>query len=70
MSKARVRDRRRGLAQLLLAGQVNHVVGEVELHFVKREVRERDILRVNGFPIAVAEHGRSELSSSRPRILR
>jgi len=51
-------DCRRGRAQLVLAGQVNNVVGEVELHFVKREVRERDLLRVNGVSIAViAEHG-------------
>ena len=39
---------------------MNDVVGEVELHFVKREVRERDLLRVNGVPITVvAEHGRA-----------
>jgi hypothetical protein len=47
-------------AQLILAGQVNHVVGEVELHFVKRKVREGDLLRVDRVPIAViAEHGRA-----------
>jgi hypothetical protein len=39
ISKARAGECRRGRAQLILAGQVNHVVGEVELHFVKREVR-------------------------------
>ena len=39
---------------------MNHVVGEVELHFVKREVREGDLLRVDRVPIAVvAEHGRA-----------
>ena len=39
---------------------MNDVVGEVELHFVKREVRERDLLCVNRVPIAVvAEHGRA-----------
>ena len=39
---------------------MNHVVGEVELHFVKREIREGDLLRVDGIPIAViAEHGRA-----------
>ena len=44
--------------QLILAGQVNHVVGEVELHFVKREVRERDLLRINDITVAiVAEDG-------------
>ena len=38
---------------------MNHVVGEVELHFVKREVREGDFLRVDWVPIAViAEHSR------------
>jgi len=38
---------------------VNHVVGEVELHFVKRKVREGDFLRVDWGPIAViAEHSR------------
>ena len=37
---------------------MNDVVGEVELHFVKREVREGDLLRVDGVSIAVvAEHG-------------
>ena len=47
-------------AQLIPAGQVNHVVGEVELHFVKREVREGDLLRVDRVPIAViAEHDRA-----------
>ena len=44
---------RRGRAQLILAGQVNHIVGEVELHLVKREVREGNLLRVDGIPIAV-----------------
>jgi len=39
---------------------VNHVVGEVELHFVKREVREGDLLRVDRVSIAVvAVHGRA-----------
>jgi len=39
---------------------VNHVVGEVELHFVKREVREGDFLRIDRVPIAViAEHRRA-----------
>jgi len=51
---------RRGRAQLILTGQVNHIVGEVELHLVKREVREGDLLRVDGIPIAVvAEDGRA-----------
>jgi hypothetical protein len=54
------RQLRRGRAQLILAGQVNDVVGEVEFHFVNREVRERDLLRVNRVPISVvAEHGRA-----------
>jgi hypothetical protein len=58
--KARANDCRRGRVQLVLAGQVDHVVGEVELHFVKREVREGDLLRVDRVPIAiVAEHGRA-----------
>jgi hypothetical protein len=47
---------RRGRAQLILAGQVNHVVGEVELHFVKREVREGDLLRVDGFPLPSSQN--------------
>ena len=39
---------------------MNDVVGEVEFHFVSREVRERDLLRINGVPIpVVAEHGRA-----------
>ena len=51
---------RRGRAQLILAGQVDDVVGEVEFHFVNREVRERDLLRIDGVPIpVVAEHGRA-----------
>ncbi len=55
----RRRDRR-GRAQLILAGQVNHVVGEVELHFVQREIREGNLLRVDRIPIAViAVHGRA-----------
>ena len=58
--KARADDCRRGRAQLILAGQVNDVVGEVEFHFVNWEVRERDLLRVDWVPIAVvAEHGRA-----------
>jgi len=60
IQKARAGDCRRGRAQLILAGQVNHVVGEVELHFAKREVREGDLLRVDGVSIAVvAEHSRA-----------
>ncbi len=39
--KARVDDCRRRRAQLILAGQVNHIVGEVELYFVQREIRKR-----------------------------
>jgi hypothetical protein len=39
---------------------MNHVVGEVELHFVNREVREGDLPRVDRVPIAViAEDGRT-----------
>jgi len=39
---------------------VDDVVGEVEFHFVNREVRERDLLRIDGVPIpVVAEHGRA-----------
>ena len=46
--------------QLILAGHVNHVVGEVEFHLVKREVREGDLLRVDRVSIAVvAVHGRA-----------
>ena len=57
---ARADDCRRGRAQLILTGKVNHVVGEVELHFVKREVREGDLLSANRVPIAVvAVHGRA-----------
>jgi len=37
---------------------VDDIVGEVELHFVQREIRERDLLRVNDVAIAVvAENG-------------
>ena len=50
IKKTRADDYRRGRAQLILAGQMNHVVGEVELHFVKREVREGDLLRVDRVP--------------------
>ena len=58
--KTRAGKSRRGRAQLILAGQVNYVVGEVEFHFVNREVRERDLLRIDGIPIpVVAEHGRA-----------
>ena len=45
---------------LILAGQVDDVVGEVEFHFGKREVREEDLLRIDRVSIAVvAEHGRA-----------
>jgi hypothetical protein len=57
---ARADNCRRGRTQLILTGQVNHVVGEVELHFVKREVREGNLLRADRIPIAVvAVHGRA-----------
>ena len=52
--------RRRSPARVCPAnnrGQVNQVVGEVELHFVKREVREGDFLRVDRVPIAVGGCG-------------
>jgi hypothetical protein len=58
--KSRAGESRRGRAQLIFAGQVNDVVGEVEFHFVNREVSERDLLRINRVPISVvAEHGRA-----------
>jgi hypothetical protein len=39
---------------------MNDVDGEVELDFVKREVREGDLLRVVRVPTAVvSEHGRA-----------
>jgi len=40
-------------AQLILARQMDDVVGEVELHFVQREIGERDILRVNHVAVAI-----------------
>ena len=58
--KARAGECRRGRAQLILAGQVNDVVGEVESHFVNRKVRERDLLCVNRVPVSViTEHSRA-----------
>ena len=51
--KSRAGESRRGRAQLIFAGQVNDVVGKVEFHFVNREVRERDLLCVNGVAVSI-----------------
>jgi len=69
--KARAGECRRGRAQLILAGQVNDVVGEVEFHFVNRKVRERDLLRINRVATSPArEHGptRSRLARMPPPL--
>ena len=48
------------LVQPILAGQVDDVIGEVELHFVQQEIRERNLLCVSDTAIAVvAENGRA-----------
>ena len=45
-------------AQLILAGQVDNIVSEVELHLVQRKIGERDLLCVNDVAVAiVAEDG-------------
>jgi hypothetical protein len=58
--KSRAGESRRGRGPRIIAGPGEDVVGEVEFHFVNREVSERDLLRINRVPISVvAEHGRA-----------
>ena len=60
LRKTRTGGCRRGPAQLILAGQMNHIVGEVEFHSIQREVSKRDLLCVDWVPIAiVTKHGRA-----------
>lgn len=48
----------RGLAQLVLTGQVDYVVGEVELHFVEWKICERNLLREENVASAIVTEDR------------
>lgn len=48
----------RGLAQLVLTGQVDYVVGEVALHFVEWKIGERNLLREDNIAIAIVTENR------------
>ena len=48
----------RGFAQLVLTGQVNYVVGKVELHFVDWKIGERNLLREDNVAIAIVTEDR------------